>query len=179
MSGPISKADEARFDKYLGEPDTNGCRLWAGSAGNSGYGKFWLNGKHESAHRVAFAIAHGRWPVDVARHTCDTRLCCNSNHLIEGSYRDNTADCIARGGRATREAYTPRTIHRGASHYSRSHPEKVLRGERVGTSKLTAEQVADIRAARLQGVRLKVLAARYGVTESNISQIARGKGWRT
>lgn len=43
--------------------------------------------------------------------------------------------------------------------------------------KFSAEDVRDIRAERARGVKLSVLAARYGVRESCISRVANGKRW--
>lgn len=52
------------------------------------------------------------------------------------------------------------------------------RGEQINTSKLTAEQIQEIRTARATGARLKALAAQYGVTETMISLIARRRNWQ-
>lgn len=47
---------------------------------------------------------------------------------------------------------------------------------RSATAKLTAEQVAEIRASDERGA---VLATRYAVSQSNVSQIRRGRTWKT
>lgn len=52
------------------------------------------------------------------------------------------------------------------------------RGERHGEAKLTWAAVADIRARRAAGERLKTLAAEYGVCFQSISEIARGERWQ-
>lgn len=52
-----------------------------------------------------------------------------------------------------------------------------LYGERMPVSKLTEKDVAEIRAAP-SCVNQHDLARRYGVTNSNISAIRRGKSWR-
>lgn len=91
-------------------------------------------------------------------HHCDNRACCNPLHLYVGDAATNSADRSARG-RA-----------RGAS------------GENHGHSKLTVEQVAEIRAAAPhgrfpRGVR-KALARKYGVSGMTIFQIASGRTWK-
>ena len=52
-------------------------------------------------------------------------------------------------------------------------------GERHHNAKLTADEVQEMRALRSEGWLLSDLAARYGVTKSNVSYILRGKGWKT
>lgn len=168
---------QRRFMRYLAAPGSGGCRVWTGGAYKNGYGKFWLNGRNHLAHRVAFAIAQGRWPEPIARHKCDNPACCEPGHIEEGTYQENVQDCIERGRRRPRDEYRPRTLQEGARHYSNHAPEKVLRGERVGTSKLTAMQAAAIKTERLAGARLRPLAQKYGVSEAMISSIARGKSW--
>lgn len=54
----------------------------------------------------------------------------------------------------------------------------VLKGEQHGCSKLTEEDVHAIRDARKKGKPLRAIAARYGVTETLVSMIARRKIWR-
>jgi hypothetical protein len=52
------------------------------------------------------------------------------------------------------------------------------RGERHGHAKLTEQQVREIRARYAAGgVFYRQLAAEYGVTESRIGTLIRGKGW--
>lgn len=50
-----------------------------------------------------------------------------------------------------------------------------VRGERIGTSKLTATDVIEIRKSTLG---LKLLAEKYGVDPSNIWLIQTGKSWK-
>ncbi len=54
----------------------------------------------------------------------------------------------------------------------------MLSGHRCGQSILTAEQVREIRAARLRGERLTAIGARFGTHMSNVSQICRGQSWK-
>ena len=48
----------------------------------------------------------------------------------------------------------------------------------MAASKLTLTQAKQILAALRRGVQQKVLAAQYGVTQSNISFINRGYSWK-
>lgn len=51
------------------------------------------------------------------------------------------------------------------------------KGRQINTVKLNECQVREIRQRRLNGERLKPLAKAFGVTEANISYIAKGKSW--
>ncbi len=85
----------ARFMSKI-EVQPSGCWRWAGKPGRGGYGRFWLDGKSRSAHRIAYEHFIGPIPedfdVDHACHTrdlscpggiCDHRLCVRwtDNHL--------------------------------------------------------------------------------------------------
>lgn len=52
-----------------------------------------------------------------------------------------------------------------------------LHGEQIGTSKLTAGQVSQIRTRRKSGERICDLAAEYGVCRNTITNITTGKTW--
>lgn len=82
----------------------NGCLLWTGckyapNGAEQGHwnGQLRYLGKAELAHRVAFHLAHGRWPEPCCLHTCDDGLCVEPTHLYEGTKHQNTADMVARG----------------------------------------------------------------------------------
>lgn len=53
-----------------------------------------------------------------------------------------------------------------------------LRGSQIHCAKLTEAQVLLIRQALAVGIRQRALAQAYGVCESTVSLIARGKTWR-
>lgn len=187
-------------------PELGPCHIWTGCTNEHGYGKFGLLGKVERAHRVAFFLAHGRWPEPCALHRCDTPACVRLAHLFEGTKADNSRDMTAKGrsgshqhpgrlargerhGSRTRPDRLPRgdrngsrkhpeSVPRGDAHYSRQHPERVVRGEKQGQSKLTEADVREIRSLRVDGELLRTLAERFGVTEALVSAVARRKIWR-
>lgn len=67
------------------------------------------------------------------------------------------------------------TVREGAKHHSAMNPECVARGSRVGTSKLTEEQIICIRAdARPRAA----VAAHYGLNETYVSDIRSHRVWR-
>jgi hypothetical protein len=110
------------------------------------------------APRVAFYLAHSRWPEPYALHGCDNSVCCNAEnpeHVHEGTAQQNTAEMFSRG----RGSYPP-----------------VLTGIEAGRARLTDEQAAEILVRyRAGGVRQVDLAAEYGVTQAAVSFTIRGK----
>ncbi len=140
-------------------PAEGGCWEWVGGKKN-GYGAFdsgsfqmkaRLSGKR-GAHQVSYEAYKGKIPEGlVVRHTCDNPCCINPDHLILGTQADNVADREARGRR------------------------KDINGEKIGTSKLTAAQVLEIRASNLSYAELAKI---FNVDKSNIAAIKTGKSWK-
>lgn len=137
----------------------DGCWEWLGARDDNGYG--WIkvtweasHPRQEKAHRVCWILTRGPIP-DGQRvlHTCDNPPCVRPSHLFLGTDLDNRHDAMKKG------RWTP------------------TRGERVGTSKLTDEDIIQIRGALSQGVRQSDLALKFGVTQSAISNISRRKRW--
>lgn len=151
------------------------CILWTGAKAGNGYGVTSENGKQVYAHRKAWQDANGPIPSGmVIAHKCDTPACHNPEHLFACTQAENLADMRAKGRGNT-----------GERHGSRTKPERVARGERVGTSKLTEDQISAIRAEYIPGRpghrnphSLSALAAKYGVAFQTISKIVNRKSWR-
>jgi hypothetical protein len=81
----------------------NGCHEWAKGINQYGYPKVKYNGRDLGAHRVAWFLATGNWPVEELDHLCHTldkdcqggvecrhRRCINVAHLEEVSKVENT-----------------------------------------------------------------------------------------
>lgn len=129
------------------------CWLWKpGASMKSGHGRYLPLGKRSKvmAHRFAFEERSGKIPDGLlVRHSCDVPLCCNPEHLSVGTSADNSRDMVERGR------------HKAT----------------FGMAKLKIDDVRDIRrlAKRMPGT---VLADRYGVSKSTISEIVSGRTWR-
>lgn len=138
------------------EPNT-GCVLWTGSLGANGYASLRIAGRQLSAHRVAWALAHGYWPASTlcVCHKCDTPACVNPEHLFLGTSADNTQDMIAKG----------RSRAMG------------LPGERNKSAKLTAQQVRMLRAQRSEGATYVELGRRFGIGKSQAQNICARRKW--
>lgn len=88
-------------------------------------------------------------PGQVARHSCDWPPCCNPAHISPGTPAQNSGDMVVRGRSKT--------------------------GERHWNARLTAEDVAAIRASTASST---VIAPRYGVTARYIRKVRSGTRWR-
>ena len=81
-----------------------GCWEWHGPLNESGYGRFFYEGKNQKAHRVAYQLLIGPIPPSdysvhgtMVMHTCDNPRCVNPLHLRLGNAADNVADAKAKG----------------------------------------------------------------------------------
>ena len=146
----------------------SGCWLWTGGQNVWGYGQWNYQGKVIGAHRLAWMLTHGPIPHGLSvLHRCDTPLCCNPDHLFLGTQADNMADKARKGRSAA-----------GERHGSRTHPERLPRGERPGSAKLTPEQVSDLRTRYAAGgVTYKELAALYGISTPQACAIVLRRKW--
>jgi hypothetical protein len=131
------------FALSMPEPNS-GCWLWMGAySRKSGYGSIGYGGKVCRVSRVVVELVTGK-PVPahlLACHRCDNPACVNPDHLFLGTDSDNVHDCIAKGRHVA--------------------PTR----ERSGKSKLTQQQVDDIRRSPLPA---RQLAAAYGVHRNTI-----------
>lgn len=141
---------EDRFWAFVNVQSPDECWEWGGGRLVAGYGHFWALQKTHKAHRFSYALAHGPIPEGMCVcHTCDNPGCVNPGHLFLGTNADNMADKVRKGRQAT--------------------------GERHGRNKLTADDVENIRANRMN-MRHKELAELYGVHRSTVSEIVNHRG---
>ncbi len=142
-----------RFWPNVDKGDGSGCWLWTGSTVGRGYGGIRVDGRSDRAHRVSWVLHHGPIPDGLwVRHVCDNPPCVRPDHLLLGTRQDNMNDMVERG-----RSWKPW-------------------GERNPRSRLTDEQVADIRRRhQFRVVTYDMLAKEYGVSRHSISEICRGK----
>jgi hypothetical protein len=65
----------------------------------------------------------------------------------------------------------------GDRHWTREHPELVLRGEKHGRAKISAEDVREIRELA-QTLPRTVIAQRFGISDVHVGYIVLRKSWR-
>lgn len=135
--------------------DDDQCLIWPFSRNPSGYAcQVFMDGQKTYAHRHMCRLAHGEPPspdYDTA-HSCGRGHdgCIHPGHLSWKTRAGNMDDMINHG--------------------------RTNRGERCPTSKLTANQVREIRL--LSGTMpQRALAERFGTTQGNINNIILRKRW--
>lgn len=135
------------FVEWVMLQQTGDCIIWPFTQHTNGYGSI---GHGIRVHRLVCERAYGPPPeAQDAAHSCGVKLCVNPRHLRWATRSENEADKERHGTKA--------------------------RGERSGRAKLTAADVAFIRAA--SGTNREI-ARRFGISDVQVSAIRRGKSWR-
>jgi hypothetical protein len=148
----IQGSDLRRFNRFVPNVNTDECWEWQSVRNNRGYGKFWLNGRTQAAHRVSYRINNGRIPDGMqVRHTCDNPPCVNPAHLLAGTGKQNAQDAIDRG-----------RYRRGVDNYR---------------AKLTEDQVREIRRCWAGGETQVSMARRFGVSRAAVQWVINGRTW--
>jgi len=80
---------------------TTGCWNWIGNPRENGYCRSTFNRICEYVHRMSYKAFVGVIPdgLDIM-HKCDNRRCCNPQHLIPGTRKQNMEDAVAKGRQA-------------------------------------------------------------------------------
>lgn len=150
----LSDDERKRAQRQIGKrvvQQVSGCIRWGGPIGHNGYGRIYLGKRTIQAHRVAW-ILHNRQPIPegmIVCHHCDNRPCINPDHLFLGTPADNCHDRVQKG--------------RGAQ------------GVRCGQSRLTAEQVIEI---RLSPLTMRELSSIYNLSEARIRDVWLNKSYK-
>lgn len=133
--------------------DSDACLLWPFS-GVGGYGTVYHEGKRWLAHRLVCTLVHGAAPEDkpLAAHSCGKGHlgCVNPKHLRWATPIENRADMVGHG--------------------------TAVIGEKNPAAKLSRADVAEIIALRGKET-CRSIAARFGVSRSQVSDIQTGKAW--
>jgi hypothetical protein len=157
--------------------DRSGCLLWTGYIAKNGYGRIGVHRNEidsrglscadgsrkwvsQWAHRIAWQLKHGPIPDNLfVLHRCDVRRCVNVEHLFLGTQLENLRDAKAKGRNA--------------------------RGESMGASVLTNEQVLKIRQLyddKGQFIAatgaLSSLAREFGVSVQALCDIGKRRHWK-
>lgn len=147
-----------RLANGLESAPTDSCWLWNRTKSAHGYGTLTVAGRRQYAHRLAYILS-GRslGPGQQVLHSCDTPSCLNPAHLWAGSRSDNMRDAVKKG------RLTPPIVAR----YGEDNP----------ASKLDESAVRSIRRLLARGWVQREIADRHGVSQGQVSNIARGRHW--
>lgn len=179
---PLLASEVARFESFLNKNDLThpGCWTWTGAKAKGGgrsqhwkspgYGIFQtstMQPKTQKAHRLAYRM----WNNPVipegmqVQHTCDNPHCCNPDHLVLGSPKQNSQHMVRHGRAATGLRHWKGKLSDEQTQQIFEMCEK--RGvDAIPKRKGRGELYADI-------------GAQFGISESHVRNIHRGKRRRT
>ncbi len=155
----VAESVVVRFYDKIDAGPGGGCHIWTGCKKRRGYGAIGVDGKMKLAHRLSWQIHHGPIPKgDGAHgmcvlHKCDRPECVNPDHLFLGDHKANMADKTAKGR------------NRG------------LRGASHPRSKLTDQDVYEIRGRVASGEPRHSVAECFGITYATVGKIVTGRRW--
>lgn len=119
-----------------------GCWRWTGTGDRRGYGHFKVRGRMNGAHRFSYELHFGPIPRGLyVCHKCDNPACVNPAHLFLGTAADNARDRSRKGRSNHARRIAPATAERVVADYERG----------AGSQ--------------------EALAARYGLSQSRVSQL--------
>lgn len=164
---PKEKLDERLIRRFFSKVDiTNNweCWNWIRHIDTVGYGRFYIDGINDLAHRISFIIHYGEIQQNMQiLHNCDNRKCVNPNHLFIGTNLDNVNDRVVKN-----RSYRPK-------------------GELSPLSKLTKDQVIEIRERYKKEISISsltkkfdivtCLAKEFNVKRQQIIEIIRNRHW--
>ena len=157
---------DERFWSKVSRVSLNGCWEWTANKNNQGYGLYRPGGTAPKrlAHRLSYADRNGDIPKGMlVLHKCDNPLCVNPDHLVLGTFRDNTQDMVAKG----RHRYKPSGI-----------APPTLIGVANPKAKLTEEIVRKLRSEMAAGKAVRAIARELSMDAATIRDIRNRKTWR-
>lgn len=152
---------EVRFERYYTVDRDSDCWIWQMNIDSWGYGTITVDKQSRKAHRVSFELYRDEdlpefSPDHQINHTCHNPACVNPDHLYIGTAQENVDDAMEIG----------------------AWDDNRRRGSEVATSKLTEDEVIEIKKRCLSGETQKAVASDYGVDHSTVNKIMVGKQWQ-
>ena len=145
---------DSRFWSKVNILESDSCWEWTDHVDSGNYGRFKINGKSWKASRVAWTLINGEIPAEGKNcvcHSCDNPICVNPNHLFLGSIADNNLDRDKKG--------------------------RVASGERQARSKLTLDDVENIRSNKMNLTQTE-LGDIFEVKQNTISSVINKVNWK-
>jgi hypothetical protein len=151
--GVYTSAEDALLRGVDRSAGPDGCWPWNGNRSRRGYGRVKVLGRLHTASRLALECSGGPLPDGMyALHRCDNPPCCNPAHLFAGTIADNERDKVSKG--------------------------RQMRGERHHKSKLTEQDVREIRRRGADGESQNSLARAFSVTQGVVWNILKRRIWK-
>ena len=155
IGGGTSLGDPQRyFRQVVMAYDGDDCLIWPFKRKGDGYGRLWRDGRMQVVSRLVCEENRGPPPAQKhdAAHSCGNghNGCVTKRHLSWKTRAGNVADMVLHGNS--------------------------MRGARNWNTKLTEEQVLEIRGLRGKATQVD-LAKRFGVARQSISAIHKGLHW--
>jgi len=84
--------DRMRLFSKINIRDSNECWPWKASL-SKGYANFWYKSRMRKGHIIVYEMTKGKIKEgNVIRHKCHNKKCCNPNHLVQGTVKQNCED---------------------------------------------------------------------------------------
>lgn len=143
---------QKKINKFWNKTKINeetGCLERISHKKGNTYFQMSINKHSVMAHRLAYFLKNGKFDKSLrVCHMCDNKRCINPDHLFLGTSQDNSSDMVNKN----RQAF----------------------GEKHGMSKLSSEDVFDIRERFAEGESSTVLMREFDCGESTILNIVKG-----
>ena len=142
-------------ERFWNKVDIRGpddCWNWTAGRMKTGYGSFRIYSRNYKSSQAVWMLTNGKIPPGMyVCHHCDNKICVNPRHLFLGTPADNARDMWAKG--------------RGVSG----------RGILNGKTKITDEQVMELRILFQNGMPKKELADLFHICVQYVGSICQRK----
>ena len=113
------------FREELRVSELGPCLIWKKSSNNYGYGQVKIEelNKQEQTHHVMWFIVYGYWPKQL-NHYCNQRPCGNTEHMYNGTQKQNILDARNIGTRPGQKLNSEQVIEIRKLYFTKKYPQK-------------------------------------------------------